>query len=90
MTRLNSAQKIIMNRWKGEHVHIELNNKEKHEDILVKDVDPYHMIFLLELPGGDELIPMKSIFRMKNRNGDELTPGKMGNESHTKQYGSIS
>lgn len=84
--RISNAQKLIINSFKNERVHVELVNKEKYEDILVKDIDIYHMAFLLEMPGGDELIPLKSIFRMKNRNGEELESGEL--KSHIKHYDS--
>ena len=85
--RPTKDQTLIMNAFKGEHVFIELNNREKYEDVLCIGYEPLKGTFLIKVPGGTDLIHVNSIFRMRNHDGKELKQGKIVEGTHTKHYG---
>jgi hypothetical protein len=66
-------------------VYIELNNKELLEDVLIKEVDPFSMTFIVELEDRDRVIQMRKIFTI-----DKMKEGKAykatAPESQLKDY----
>ena len=85
--RISKDQALIMNTFKGERVYIELNNREKYDDVLCLGYEPLKGAFVIEVPGGHDLIHINSIFRMRNHDGKELKQGKIVADTHIKQYG---
>lgn len=79
MASLCSGQQVILDDLVGEHVTIELVNKERHENILVKDIDPYSMTFILEFEDRERFIQIKRIFYI-----DKMKESNV--ETRTKQY----
>lgn len=81
--RLNSAQKILLNQWKGEKVTIEMVNKTVHENVKIIDIDPYHMVFIIDLGDRERTVQIKHIFHI-----DKMKePGEI--ETRTKTYDGI-
>ena len=83
---LSSGQQIFLDEWVGEKVTVELVNREKYEDVLIKEIDPYSMTFIFKFPDYEEAIQIKRIFKLRKYNED-FVPEKLPS-TYKKRYNS--